>query len=122
MSFLFEEGYEVILFEFFILIASRNNKGKFTGEESNLKVKDVRFSDPSKLAHAFLRMLLVLQYRLRFFQESDMQRRNISLRFFGHLISSMYQILVHFNARGAFFRHCPASSIALSITSSAGTT
>jgi len=80
MSFLFEEGYEVILFELFILIASRNNKGKFTGEESNLKVKDARFSDPSKLAHAFLRMLLVLQYRLRFFQESDMQRRNISLR------------------------------------------
>ena len=33
MSFLFEEGYEVILFELFILVASRINKG-------NLQVKN----------------------------------------------------------------------------------
>lgn len=87
MSFLFEEGYEVILFELFILVASQNNKGKFTGEESNLKVKDARFSGPSKLAHAFLRMQLVLQYRLLFSQGSGMQRRNISL----HLLRTFDQ-------------------------------
>ena len=122
MSFLFEEGYEVILFELFILVASRINKGKFTGEESNLKVKDARFSDPSKLAHAFYECSWSFNTVFGFLKEAVCSVAIFHCVFFGHLISSMHQILVHFNARGAFFRHCSASSIALSITSSAGTT